>query len=70
MRSSSQPLRQRFLVEVDFFSGDIAFGRELYTIDAMNWYAAEQQALQMSVTSVYDNARIPDLRRCATARCQ
>ena len=70
MRSSSQPQRQRFLVEVEFFSGDVAFGQECYLIDATTWYAAEQQALQMSVASIYDNARIPDLRRQATARPQ
>ncbi|WP_068087004.1 hypothetical protein [Novosphingobium rosa] len=65
--SPHNPLKT-FLVEVSFFSGNDRYGRENYTIDAGNWYHAEQAALQMSVESPYDDARIPDLRREAVAR--
>lgn len=67
MRTSSHMTMQNFLVEVQFFSGDLQYGSEIYKIDASNWYRAEQQALQMSVESIYDNARIPQLRRSAIA---
>jgi hypothetical protein len=68
MRTSSQMMWQTFTVDVEFFSGDICYAQETYRLDAVTWYAAEQQALQISVSSAYDNPRIPALRRVATAR--
>ncbi|AMK25790.1 MULTISPECIES: hypothetical protein [Sphingobium] len=64
----ASPQIQTFIVEVQFLSGDEQYGMELYTIDAPNWYRAEQHALERSGESVYDNALIPDLRRRAVAR--
>lgn len=64
--SSPAPLRT-FLVTVDFFSGGERYASETYAIDAANWYYAEQQGLQISGSSVYDNPRIPDLTRTAVA---
>jgi hypothetical protein len=57
-----------FIVAVDFFSGGLRYATESYTIDAVNWYRAEQHALQLSGSSVYDDSRIPDLTRTAIAR--
>lgn len=57
-----------FLVTVDFFSGGEHYATETYTIEAANWYRAELAALECSVTSVYDNPRIPDLSRRAVTR--
>jgi hypothetical protein len=57
-----------YLVRIDFYSGADHFGSETYTIDAANWYRAEQAALELSGGSAYDNPRIPDLRRTAIAR--
>lgn len=59
---------QTFLVEIEFFSGDFLYGTEIYTIDACNWYRAEQQGLEMSAQSIFDNSQIPDMRRVALAR--
>lgn len=68
MRASSQIQCDLFIVEVRFFSGDLHYGSETYRVHAAHWYAAEQQGLQMSLASVYDNERIPGLRRTASAR--
>lgn len=68
MRANTQPVLQTFIVEVAFFSGGERFAAEHYTIDAANWYLAEQSALQLSVESPYDDPRVPDLRREAVAR--
>lgn len=67
MRANALPALQTFLVEVSFFSGADYFANESYTIDAANWYSAEQAAIEMSVASAYDNCRVPDLRREAVA---
>jgi hypothetical protein len=68
MRPSSQIRYDHFIVQVRFFSGDLYFGSETYQLQAAHWYAAEQQGLQMSLASVYDNERIPELRRTASTR--
>jgi predicted NAD-dependent protein-ADP-ribosyltransferase YbiA (DUF1768 family) len=68
MSTSPQNSLKTFIVEVSFFSGDERYSSESYRVDAATWYQAEQAALQMSVESIYDDARIPDLRRKATAR--
>ena len=68
MRTSSQIQCDLFIVEILFFSAELHYGSEIYRVHAAHWYAAEQQGLQMSLASVYDNERIPDLRRTATTR--
>lgn len=68
MSTPPQNPLKTFIVEVSFFSGSVRYGSELYTIDAGNWYQAEQAAVQMSIESPYDDARIPDLRREVVAR--
>ncbi|WP_263588855.1 hypothetical protein [Sphingopyxis sp. GC21] len=57
-----------FLVTVDFFSGGEHYASETYTIDAANWYRAELAALECSGASIYDDPRIPERSRSATAR--
>jgi hypothetical protein len=57
-----------FIVEVSFFSNGERFASEHYTLDAVHWYQAEKDAIQISIASPYDNPRIPDLRREAVAR--
>ena len=64
---SSLPLPQ-FVVDIAFCCSGERYATETYTVPASTWFAAEQQALQMSVNSVYDDARIPDLSRTATVR--
>jgi hypothetical protein len=56
------------LVEVEFFSGDDCFATAAYTIDASTPEGAEHHALSMSLDSIYNDPRIPDLSRAATAR--
>lgn len=68
MCDSSTVQLHTFLVTVDFFSGSERYASQTYTIDAANWYRAELHALQLSGSSVYDNPRIPDLRRTVLAR--
>lgn len=68
MHDPSPAQLRTFLVTVNFFSGGEQYATETYAIDAGNWYRAEQHALQMSGSSVYDNSRIPDLTRTAVAR--
>lgn len=68
MRNSLPAQLRTFLVTVEFFSGGERYATQTYTIDAANWYHAEQHALQISGSSAYDNPRIPDLTRTATAR--
>ena len=67
MHDSSSAQLRTFLVTVEFFSSGERYASETYTIDAVNWYRAEQQGLQISGASVYDNPRIPDLTRTAVA---
>lgn len=67
MRASSEIQSHVFLVEIRFFSGELHYASETYRVHAAHWYAAEREALQISLASAYDNARIPDLRRTANA---
>lgn len=67
MRTSSQHSLQSFRVDIHFFSGSDLYACETYRIDAPDWYRAEQQALQLSGESAYDNSRVPGLRRTATS---
>lgn len=68
MTDSSSVQLHTFIVTVDFFSGGERYATETYTVEAANWYRAEQHALQRSGGSVYDDCRIPDLSRTAVAR--
>ena len=68
MPSALEPLLTTFLIDVTFFSGDDQFAVQSYVVETSNWYRAEQQALQLSGASVYDDPRIPGLRRTAVAR--
>ncbi|MFC3443857.1 hypothetical protein ACFOKF_22160 [Sphingobium rhizovicinum] len=63
MTALSQVERQTFTVDVEFSSGGEPYATETYTIEATDWYRAQRDALEMSLNSVYDNARIPDLTR-------
>lgn len=67
MKSSSQIAVAPYDVEIIFFSGGDPYGTETYRVMAASWYQAEQDALARSVDSIYDNDRIPDLRRRACA---
>lgn len=66
--SSKQIVSETFLVDVHFFSGELHFASQTYHVEAAHWFAAEREALQMSLASTYDNSRVPDLRRTAAAR--
>lgn len=68
MLTNPMPELKTFIVEVSFFSGGDRFASERYTIDAMHWYQAERDAIQVSINSPYDDPRVPDLRREAVAR--
>ena len=57
-----------YLVDVAFFSGDDCFASAVYTIDASTPEGAEHHALSMSLDCIYNDPRIPDLSRAATAR--
>lgn len=57
-----------YLVDVEFFSGDDCFASAVCTIDASTPEGAEHHALSMSLDSIYNDPRIPDLSRAATAR--
>jgi hypothetical protein len=68
MRAQSHASLHDFTVDIAFFSGGEQYATQSYTLRASTWFSAEQQALQMSINSVYDNPRIPDLSRSATVR--
>ncbi|MDE8652160.1 hypothetical protein [Novosphingobium album (ex Liu et al. 2023)] len=68
MRARSTDTLSSFTVDVAFFSGDERYATETYSITASTWFTAQQQALQMSVSSPFDDPRVPDLRREATER--
>ncbi|WBO21741.1 hypothetical protein [Sphingomonas abietis] len=68
MHATSQIAFATFTVDVEFLSGDEHYATETYVIEATDWYRAQRDALERSVSSVYDNARIPDLTRRAVAR--
>ncbi|WP_030539294.1 hypothetical protein [Sphingobium sp. DC-2] len=68
MHASSQIEQRSFTVEIEFSSGGEAYATETYTVEATDWYRARRDALEMSVSSPYDNARIPDLTRRVVAQ--
>ena len=61
------PLRT-FLVTVEFSSGNLRYASEIYTIDAVNWYRAEQAAIALSGNSTYYRPDIPAPSRTAVAQ--
>ncbi|HUD92164.1 MULTISPECIES: hypothetical protein [Sphingobium] len=61
------PLRT-FDVTVSFFSDAECFASEVYTIDAVNWYRAEQAAIALCGNSTYYRSAIPGLGCTAIAR--
>jgi len=61
------PLRT-FVVTVEFFSGEVRYASEIYTIDAVNWYRAEQAAIALSGDSTYYRPDIPAPSRTAVAQ--
>lgn len=68
MHASSQIELRSFSVEIEFSSGGEPYATETYTLEATDWYRAQRDALEMSVSSPYDNARIPDLTRRVIAQ--
>ncbi|MEE4453424.1 MULTISPECIES: hypothetical protein [Novosphingobium] len=68
MRAQSDIYLSDFTVDVAFFSDGEHYATQSYTVTASTWFSARQQALQMSVSSVYDDPRIPGLSRTATLR--
>lgn len=64
---SFMPL-QSFVVTINFFSGEVRYASEIYAIDAVNWYRAEQAAIALSGESTYDRPGIPALSRTAVAQ--
>ena len=64
--AASSPLaaaQQTFTVTVEFSSGGEPYATETYTVEATDWYRAQRDAIEMSVSSPYDNARIPEITR-------
>lgn len=68
MNATSHIAFQRFTIDVEFSSGGEPYATQTYEVEAADWFLAEREALEMSVNSPYDNARIPDLTRRAIAR--
>ena len=66
--AASAAVLATYIVDVDFFSGDDCFATVIYTIDASTPDGAKHHALSMSLDSIYNDPRIPDLSRAATAR--
>ena len=57
-----------FTVEIEFSSGGELYATETYKVEAADWHRAQRDALEMSVSSPYDNVRIPDLARRVITR--
>lgn len=68
MNASSHIALQPFTIDVEFSSGGERYATQTYEVEATDWFSAQREALEMSVNSPYDNARIPDLSRRAVAR--
>jgi hypothetical protein len=64
----AMPVLATYLVDVEFFSGDDRFATEVYAIDASTPERARTRALAMSLDSIYNDPRVPDLGRTAVAR--
>ncbi|AMU93225.1 MULTISPECIES: hypothetical protein [Sphingopyxis] len=57
-----------YVVDVDFYSGDDRFATEVFTIDASTPEGAQHRALSLSLDSIYNDPRIPDLSRTAAVK--
>src|SRR3546814_12141457 len=57
-----------YVVDVDFYSGDDCFATEVFTIDASTPNGAQHRALDLSLDSIYNDTRVPDLSRRASAQ--
>ncbi len=68
MHASSQIELRSFSVEIEFSSGGEPYATETFTVEATDWYRAQRDAIEISVSSPYDNARIPDLTRRVIAQ--
>lgn len=68
MQTSSHIDLQVFTIEIEFASGGETYATESYTVEATDWYRAQRDALEMSVSSPYDNVRIPNLTRRVVTR--
>jgi hypothetical protein len=68
MQASSHIDLQSFTIEIEFASGGEPYATEIYTVEATDWYRAQRDAIEMSVSSTYDNVRIPDLTRRVVTR--
>lgn len=68
MHASAQTELYSFTVDVEFSSGGEPYATETYTVEASDWYRAQRDALEMWVSSPYDNVRVPDLTRRVIAR--
>lgn len=68
MHASSHIDFHSFTVEIEFSSGGELYATETYKVEAADWHRAQRDALEMSVSSPYDNVRIPDLARRVITR--
>lgn len=68
MHASDQTELLNFTIDVEFSSGGEPYATQTYKVEASDWYRAQRDALEMSVSSPYDNVRIPDLTRRVIAR--
>lgn len=68
MHASSHIDLRTFTVDIEFSSGGEPYATGTYKVEASDWYRAQRDALEMSVSSPYDNARVPDLSRRVIAR--
>lgn len=68
MYASTQTELHSFTVDVEFSSGGEPYATETYKVEASDWYRAQRDAIEMSLSSPYDNVRIPDLSRRAIVR--
>lgn len=68
MQSPPHDALQHFTIDVEFSSDGEPYGTETYEVEAAHWYRAQREALEMSIGSPYDNARIPNLTRRAITR--
>lgn len=57
-----------YAVDVDFYSGDDCFATDVFTIDASTPEGAQHRALALSLDSIYNDPRIPDLSRRAAVK--
>lgn len=57
-----------YIVNVSYISGDDHYGTETYSIAASTQEGAERRARCLSLDSVYNDPRIPDLRTTVASR--